>query len=268
MLPFWRCGCCAPSGFVASPVDGAGSGIRRPDSAGPVDAGLLGDLVAANRILADQGVLDGYGHVSIRHPAKADHFILSRSLAPALVRRADLMEFASDSEPVAGETRLSYLERYIHGEIYRARPDVMAVVHSHSPSVIPFGISRTPMQALFHMSGFLAQGVPIFDIREKFGFTDMLISNNAMGAALAQALAGKPVALMRGHGNVVVGSTIQEVVYRAIYTEENARLQKLAMGLEGPLTYLSPEEGARADATVMKTIARPWELWKARVSVE
>ncbi len=268
MLSFWRCGCCLPSGFLATPADAAGSGVRRPESAGPVDAGLLGDLVAANRILADQGVLDGYGHVSIRHPGKPDHFILSRSLAPALVCRADLMEFASDSEPVAGETRQSYLERYIHGEIYRARPDVMAVVHSHSPSVIPFGISKTPMQPLFHMCGFLAQGVPVFDIREKFGFTDMLISSNAMGAALAQKLADKPVALMRGHGNVMVGATIQEVVYRAIYTEENARLQKQAMGLDGPVTYLSLEEGMRADATVMKTIARPWELWKARVSVE
>ncbi len=268
MLQFWRCGCCAPSGFLATPADAPGSGVQRPHSAGPVDAELLGDLVAANRILADQGVVDGYGHVSIRHPGKPDHFILSRSLAPALVRRADLMEFAADSEPVAGETRLSYLERYIHGEIYRARPDVTAVVHSHSPSVIPFGISRTPMRALFHMSGFLAQGVPIFDIREKFGFTDMLVSNNAMGAALAEKLGDKPVALMRGHGNLAVGRTIQEAVYRAVFTEENARMQRQAMGLDGPLIYLSPEEGANADATVMKTIARPWELWKARVTVE
>ena len=263
-----RCGCCEAYGFAALPADLSGAGVRRPASAGPVDPGLMGDLVAANRILAGQHVLDGYGHVSMRHPSNPDHFILSRSLAPALVTRADLMEFAADSEPVACEARGSYLERYIHGEIYRARPDVMAVVHSHSPSVIPFGISKTPMQALFHMSGFLAQGVPIFDIREKFGFTDMLVSNNAMGAALAQALGDRPMALMRGHGNVAVGSTIAEAVYRAVYTEVNAQLQRQVVGLDGPLNYLTPEEGARADATVMKTISRPWELWKAGVTVE
>ncbi len=263
-----RCSCCETIGFFASPADAGGGGVRRPASAGPVDPALTGDLVAANRILAREHVLDGYGHVSVRHHANPQHFLLSRSLAPALVTRADLIEYAADSEPVEGETRGSYLERYIHGEIYRARPDVMAVVHSHSASVIPFGISKTPIQPLFHMSGFLAQGVPIFDIREKFGMTDMLVSNNSMGAALAEALADKPVAMMRGHGNVAVGSSIAEAVYRAIYTEVNAQIQRQAIGLDGPLTYLTREEGLKADTTVMKTISRPWELWKANVVVE
>ena len=261
------CACCAQSSFFAAPADAGGQGVRRPPSAGPVDAELTGDVVAANRILAKAGVLDGYGHVSLRHPAKPDHFLLSRSLAPALVTRADLMEFGPDSEGVAGESRNPYLERYIHGEIYRARPDVMCVVHSHSPSVIPFGVSKTPMRAMFHMSGYIAAGAPVFDIREKFGETDMLISNCAQGAALAETLADKHVALMRGHGCVTVGTTIAEAVYRAMYLEENAKLQREAMSLDGPPTYLSVEEGRRANETVMKTIARPWELWKAGVEV-
>ena len=144
----------------------------------------------------------------------------------------------------------------------------MAIVHSHSASVLPFAISKTPMQAVFHMSGFLAQGVPIYDAREFFGDTDLLVSSNAMGAALAKVLGHKPMALMRGHGNVAVGSSLQEAVYRAIYSEVNAHMQLQAQALKGPLTFLNEVEGAKADATVMKTISRPWDLWKAQVVIE
>ncbi len=263
-----RCLCCKPMAYLASVSESSGGGVRRPLSAGPVDPELIGDLVAANRILATQNVLDGYGHVSMRHPNNKDHFLLSRSLAPARVCRADIMEYAGDSEPVSGEHRASYLERYIHGEIYQARPDVMAIVHSHSASVLPFAISKTPMQAVFHMSAFLAQGVPIYDAREFFGDTDLLVSSNAMGAALAKVLGHKPMALMRGHGNVAVGSSLQEAVYRAIYSEVNAHMQLQAQALKGPLTFLNEVEGAKADATVMKTISRPWDLWKAQVVIE
>src|SRR5713101_4425213 len=155
-------------------------------SAGPPAAQLIEDLVAANRILADQGVLDGYGHVSARHDRDPARFLMSRSLAPELVTAADIMEYDSASEPVDPRGRSSYLERFIHGEIYRVRPDVQAVVHSHSPSVIPFGVTGVPLRPLFHMSAFLGGGVPVFEIRTAGGMTDMLVRNPALGRALAQ----------------------------------------------------------------------------------
>jgi HCOMODA/2-hydroxy-3-carboxy-muconic semialdehyde decarboxylase len=235
-------------------------------SAGPVDPALMEDLVAASRILVDQGVLDAFGHVSVRHPADPGRFLMSRSLAPALVTAADIVEHDLDGNGIDAQGRPIgrglFLERFIHGEIYRARPDVTSVVHSHSPSVIPFGVVKTPMQALFHSAGFLAQGVPVFDIRARFGMTDMLVSNGAMGRALADDLGDKPVVLMRGHGSVAVGPSLPLAVFRAVYTEVNARLQIAATGLGGPIAFLSPEEGAKADAIHAQVIARPWELWK------
>jgi len=235
-------------------------------SAGPPAAQLVEDLVAANRILADQGVLDGYGHVSARHDRDPARFLLSRSLAPELVTAADIMEYDQDSEPVEPRGRSSYLERFIHGEIYRARPDVQAVVHSHSPSVIPFGVTGVPLRPLYHMSAFLADGVPVWDIRAAAGGdTDMLVRTPALGRALAQTLGGRPVVLMRGHGVVTVAGGLPLVVFRSVYTEVNARLQAQAMGLGGAVTYLSPEEAKRAEASVAGTVARPWELWKRKL---
>lgn len=241
-----------------SPAGGA------PASGGPVDPGLLEDLSAANRILADQGVLDGYGHVSVRHPGNPERYFLSRSLAPELVTTTDIMEYDLDSNPVDQRGRTMYLERFIHGEIYKARPEVNAVVHSHSPAVVPFGVSTTPLRALYHMSAFLSEGVPLFEIRDTGGMTDLLVRNPELGRALAHTLADKPVALMRGHGNVVVGSTIPLAVYRAVYTEVNARLQVQAILLGGNITYLEPEEGRLAATNIAGTISRPWELWKRK----
>jgi len=150
---------------------------------------LIEDLVAANRILVDQGVLDGYGHVSVRHPADPQRYLMSRSLAPELVTAADVMEYDLDSTPVDARGRTTYLERFIHGEIYRARPDVKAVVHHHSPSVIPFGVGAVPLQPLYHMSAFLGGGVPVYDIKTASGrSTDMLVRDAALGRGLAQAL--------------------------------------------------------------------------------
>jgi ribulose-5-phosphate 4-epimerase/fuculose-1-phosphate aldolase len=234
-------------------------------SAGPPAAQLIEDLVAANRILADQGVLDGYGHVSARHDRDPSRFLLSRSLAPELVTAADIMEYGADGEPVDPRGRTSYLERFIHGEIYRARPDVQAIVHSHSPSVIPFGVTGVPLRPLYHMSAFLADGVPVWDIRAAGGDTDMLVRTPALGRALAQALGSRPVVLMRGHGVVTVASGLPLVVFRSVYTEVNARLQAQAMGLGGSVTYLSPEEARRAEASVAGTVGRPWELWKRKL---
>jgi ribulose-5-phosphate 4-epimerase/fuculose-1-phosphate aldolase len=235
-----------------------------PASGGPVDPAMLDDLVAANRILADQGVLDGFGHVSIRHPNHPNRLLLSRSLAPALTTADDIIEYDLDCMPVNDRGRSSFLERFIHCEIYKARPDVKSVIHTHSPAVIPFGASTIPLKPMYHVAGFLAAGVPIFEIRKHAGMTNMLVSNSALGKALADTLRDKSVVLMRGHGDVVVGPTVQIAVYRAIYTEVNARLQTQAMALGGEVTYLDTEEGEKADATQQQVVMRPWELWKKK----
>ena len=177
-------------------------------------------------------MVDGYGHVSVRHPADPQRYLMSRSIAPELVTVADVMEYDLDSTTVDARGRTSYLERFIHGEIYRVRPDVLAIVHNHSPSVIPFGVSTPPLRPLYHMSAFLGGGVPVFDIRKASSQpTDMLVRDAALGRALAQTLGTRPVALMRGHGCVVVGTSLPIVVFRSVYTEMNARLQAQAMAL-------------------------------------
>jgi len=226
-------------------------------------AALLEDLVAANRILAMQGVLDAYGHVSVRSPKDPACFFMSRSLAPELVTAADIQEYGLDSEPI-GDTRKPYLERFIHGEIYRSRPDVMAVVHSHADSSIPFGISRTPLKPVYHMASFLWSGAPVFDIRRERDDNDLLVRDRPLGEALARSLGRCNCVLMRGHGMTVVGENLPEVVFRAVYTEKNAQLQMQAMRLDGPLNFLSDEEGRRASESNRPTIERPWALWKAR----
>jgi ribulose-5-phosphate 4-epimerase/fuculose-1-phosphate aldolase len=224
-------------------------------------AALFEDLVAANRILAMHGVLDAYGHVSVRDPADATRFLMSRSLAPQLVTAADIQQFGPDSEPV-GDARKPYLERFLHGEMYRQRPDVMAVVHSHSPSVIPFGISRSTLKPVYHMASFLWSGVPVFDIRRVRDDNDLLIRDLPLGTALARSIGQCNCVLMRGHGMTVVGGSIPEAVFRSVYTELNAKLQMQAAALDGPLTFLSDEEGRRATETNAGTVGRPWELWK------
>jgi ribulose-5-phosphate 4-epimerase/fuculose-1-phosphate aldolase len=224
---------------------------------------LLDDLVAANRILAMHGVLDAYGHVSVRSDRDPERFFMSRSLAPQLVTRADLQEYGPDSEPIA-DARKPYLERFIHGELFRTRPDVMAIVHSHSDSVIPFGISRSRLRPVYHMASFLWSGVPVFDIRKVREDNDLLIRDRPLGKALAGSLGKCNCVLMRGHGMTVVGENLPEVVFRAVYTEMNAKLQMQAARLEGPLEFLSDEEGRRATESNRPTIERPWELWKKK----
>jgi ribulose-5-phosphate 4-epimerase/fuculose-1-phosphate aldolase len=227
---------------------------------------LIDDLVAASRILAQHEVLDAYGHVSARSDKNPQRFVMSRSLAPALVSAADLMELDADSEPLPGDKRNGFIERYIHGEIYRARPEVMAVVHSHSASVIPFGATRTRLRPIYHMGSFLWSGAPVFDIRKVREENDLLIRDNRLGKALAGTLAQCNCVLMRGHGMTVIGDSVPEAVFRAIYTEMNARLQLQATQLEGPIEFLSDEEGRRSQASNRGTLERPWELWKKAVS--
>jgi HCOMODA/2-hydroxy-3-carboxy-muconic semialdehyde decarboxylase len=237
-----------------------------PPSGGAVERAVLDDLAAASRILADQGVFDTAGHCSMRHPGKADRFLMSRSLAPALVQPDDIMEFTLDCVACEQRGRNGFLERYLHSEIYKARPDVMAIAHSHSAAVIPFGLVQTPMVATYHNAAFLAAGVPVFDIREKFGTTDIVVSTPEKGAALAEVLADKAVALLRAHGVVVVGPSLRSAVFRAVFTEVSARIQLQAAMLGGPIAALDAEEGRLADTVNLATDTRAWELWKRRVT--
>jgi ribulose-5-phosphate 4-epimerase/fuculose-1-phosphate aldolase len=242
-----------------------------PQSAGRVDPAVVEDLVAASRILADQGVLDAFGHVSIRHPGNPNRYLMSRAQAPALMTPTDVIEYDLDSNPIDANGRPSFLERFIHGAVYQARPDVNSVVHTHAPAIIPFSVSQVPLRALFTNAGFLGAGVPIFEIRKHAGMTNLLIHDLALGKALAETLGDKPVALMRGHGNVVVGPNVQVAVYRAVYTETNARMQLQAAILGGPITFLEEEEGRKIESVNMDPanpsggIMRPWELWKKKV---
>lgn len=237
-----------------------------PASGGVVARDVLEELAAASRILVDQGVFDAAGHVSMRHPGYSERFLMSRSLAPALVTADDIMEFTLDSEPCEPPGRAPFIERYLHAEIYRARPDVMAIAHGHSPSVVPFGLVSTPLVATYHNAAFLAYGVPVFDIRARFGATDIVINSAPRGAALADALGDKCVVLLRAHGFVAVGPTLQAAVFRAIFTEVSARVQLQAATLGGPIAALDAEEGRKADAINLATVGRSWELWKRRVS--
>jgi HCOMODA/2-hydroxy-3-carboxy-muconic semialdehyde decarboxylase len=227
---------------------------------------LIDDLVVANHILYNEGVVDGFGHISVRHPQRQERFLLSRSVAPAVVTHDDVMEHDLDGEPVDAKGRRAYLERFIHSEIYRARPDVQAIVHSHSPSIIPYTVTAAKLRPIYHMSGFLGLGVPTFEIRDAGGpDTDMLIRTPQLGAALAATLACTAYALMRGHGSVAVGTSIRQVVYRAIYAEVNASLQSEASRM-GEITFLNEVEAANASATNDQVLDRPWAVWKERAA--
>jgi ribulose-5-phosphate 4-epimerase/fuculose-1-phosphate aldolase len=233
-----------------------------PASAGPVDPAILADLVIANHILTDQGAMDAFGHVSIRHPTNPDHFLMSRSLAPASVTANDIIEYDLDGNPVDARGRASFLERFIHAEIYRARPDVQAVIHSHANAVIPFSVSKVPLRPIALVGAFLPQPVPVFEIRATSGMSNMLISTPALGRALAQTLGSGSVALIRGHGMVVAAPTLPLAVYRTIYTAVDASLEAQAIALGGPVTYLEPEEAHDTDKVLDQIHLRAWEEWK------
>lgn len=230
----------------------------------PADPALIEKLVMANRILYDQGVVDGFGHVSVRHDKSPDHFLLSCNRAPGLVKKADILAYDLNGDLALPSDQRSYLERFIHGEIYRARPDVMAVVHSHSVSVIPFGVTGQRLRPIFHMSGFLGSGSSLFEIRDAGGNTDLLIRNTGLGKALAESLGQHNCVLMRGHGSTVVGPSLEQAVYRAVYAEENAKLQLSSAAL-GPIEFLNAEEAELAMANVEGQVRRPWELWSQSV---
>ena len=238
---------------------------KSAESAGAAVASAIDELVEANHILFDQKVVDGFGHVSARCPARADRFLLARSMAPGLVQADDIMTFDLDGAPATNDARPCYLERFIHSEIYRARTDVGAVVHSHSLSVIPFGVARrVRLRPIWHMCGFLGRGAPVFEMRDAAGDgSDLLVRDPALGVALARSLGDAAAVLMRGHGATVVGETLRQAVFRAVYTELAAQLQAEALRL-GPVAYLSVAEARAAAKTNDSQIDRAWSLWAAQ----
>ena len=226
--------------------------------------GLLEELVTANRILAREEVVDSFGHVSVRHPERPDHYVLSRARAPECVDVDDLMEFAADGAAVDARGRKPYAERFIHGAVYEARRDVNAVVHNHSPAVVPFSITPAPLSAVMHMCAGIGLQVPTWDSRTRFGDTNLLVTTMEMGRDLAASLGPRPVALMRGHGCVVAGASLREVVFNSIYLQLNADLQMKA-GALGEIVFLSEGEVAailRTRSTF--TFERAWEGWCRR----
>lgn len=228
------------------------------------DPALAEKLAIANRILYDQDVVDGFGHISVRHDQSPEHFLLSCSRAPGLVSADDILTYDFNGDLAIASDKRSYLERFIHAEIYRARPDVMSVVHSHSQSVIPFGATGQRLRPIFHMSGFLGSGSALFEIRDAGGNTDMLIRDSGLGKALAASLGQHSCVLMRGHGSTTVGGSIELAVYRAIYAEVNAKLQMQAVAL-GPVNFLNEEEAALAAAANEGQVLRAWDLWRGKI---
>jgi HCOMODA/2-hydroxy-3-carboxy-muconic semialdehyde decarboxylase len=232
------------------------------------------DLVLAYRILAAHGVVDAYGHVSVRTARDPHGYLLARAMAPELVTTDDIFEFDLDSNVIHDPGAALYLERYIHGEIYKSRPEVQAVVHNHSPSVIPFGVTTEPLRPLFNTGAFIGEGIPTFEIRDFQESGDLIIKTPHLGASLAKVLAGKPAALMRGHGSVVVGESLMMAVVRSVYLELSAKLQMQAMLIAGPggkIVFLDDKEvaatsGRQASAGTWK---RTWDLWcvKARAQI-
>ena len=225
----------------------------------------LRDLVAAYRILAAHGVIDAYGHVSLRSPRNPQRYYVARSIAPELVTEEDLIEYDLDSRPIDERGRESVRERFIHGEIYKTRPEVTSVVHNHSPSVVPFSVTGVPMRAIFHMAAFVGEGLPNFEIRDVKPGSDLLVKDPFLGQALAKTLGAKPASLMRGHGAVVVGENLPRAVGRSVYLELSARLQMQAMALAGPggkITYLDEAEVKASDP--VQNYARAWPMWRAK----
>ena len=223
------------------------------------------DLVAAYRALAEHGIIDAYGHVSLRSEADPSHYLLAGSTAPEMVVADDIMEYDLDSQPLDARGRESVRERFIHGEIFKARPEVQAVVHNHSPTVIPFSVTGVALRPIFHMAAFVGEGVPIFEIRDFEVGTDLLVKTPELGRALADLLATKAAALMRGHGAVVVGENLPRAIGRSIYLEMNAQMQLQALalaGAKGKITFL--DDGEVQASVPSQDYGRAWPLWRAR----
>ena len=239
-------------------------GVRTGKRQMPKLEKLLEELVTANRILAREGIVDGFGHVSVRHPDKPQSYLLSRARAPDCIEKGDIMEFTLDGIPVDAQGRAPYLERFIHGAIFEARPDVHSVVHNHSPSVIPFSVTAAKLKPLLHMCANIGHDVPVWDSHDKFGDTALLVENMEMGRDLARAMDAGRTILMRGHGATVVAPSIRHAVFASVYLEVNAKLQMQAMAM-GDIKFLTRGE---VDAIISRTgpytLNRAWENWCRR----
>jgi len=231
------------------------------------DEQRVADLVTGNHILFDQGVVDGFGHISVRSAKNPAHYWMASSVAPALVTKDDIIEFDENNEALDARGRPIHGERFIHGEIYRVRSDVVSVVHSHSSAVIPFGVTNVPLQPVIHTAGFLPAATPVFEIRSVAGDDNhILVNTSQFGTGLAKVLGKSPVVLMRGHGDAVVAPSVRKAVYRAIYTQLNAQIQAEALQLgQGKVAYLNSMEAANVD-TINEGggVERSWQIWAAR----
>lgn len=223
-------------------------------------------IVRASRILTQEGILDSFGHVSMRNPAAPDRFFLSRARAAGLVEEADILEFGRDGEPIRPTDIRVFAERVIHSAIYAARPDVMAVCHHHAPQMLPFCNAGIELVPVFHLGATMGMPVPFWDSRDEFGDTNLLVSTREQGASMARALGLSWTLLLRRHGVTVAGRTIQELVFRSIYGSRNAEVQAATMRL-ATVSPLTPGEAALAEEFNLKPIAvdRAWEQWSRAV---
>jgi len=252
--------------FFISALANAAS-VQEQMAQNPAVKAAVEELVIANHILYDQNAVDGYGHISVRNPSNPNTFFLSRSIAPSVVTVDDIMEFDMDGKALHGDTRVAYGERYIHSGILKNRPDLNSVIHGHAPPILPYGLTGTTLKPVYHMSAFLGEGAPIFEIRNAAKpnpDTDMFISSVDLGNALSQSLGLQYFVLMRGHGYAAGADSIRKAVFRAVYAIQNASIQGEAMKM-GQVQYLTPGEAAIAQETIEKTIGRPWQLWSERV---
>jgi ribulose-5-phosphate 4-epimerase/fuculose-1-phosphate aldolase len=226
---------------------------------------FLDELILGTRILVNENVIDGFGHISVRDPRNAERFWMLRENGLHSQPETLLVELDLGGNPAHTNGPRPSIERFIHSEIYRARPDVNSVVHTHAPALIPFGVTGTPLKPLFHLCGFLEEGAPNFDIEVEYGPTNLLITDESKGKSLAKVLGPSAIVLMRGHGATVVGSSIQEAVYRAVYSTLNAAMQPTAMALGTP-KYLSPEEAIKSETLHREVLSRPWNFWKSKLT--
>jgi 3-hydroxy-2-methylpyridine-4,5-dicarboxylate 4-decarboxylase len=225
------------------------------------------ELVLANHILYDQNAVDGYGHISVRNPINPNTFFLARSVAPSVVKVEDIMEFDMNGKALNGDTRVAYGERFIHSGVLKGRPDINSVIHGHASPVLPYGLTGVSLKPVYHMSAFLGEGAPVFEIRnfaKPNPDTDMFVSNVELGDALSKTMGLQYFVLMRGHGYAAGADSIKKAVFRTVYAIQNASIQAEAMKM-GQVQYLTPGEAVTAQETIEKTIGRPWQLWSERV---
>jgi len=249
-----------------TPFAGAAS-VREQMEENPAVKLAVEELVIANHILYDQNAVDGYGHISVRNPSNPNTFFLARSVAPSVVKVEDIMEFDMNGKALNGDARVAYGERFIHSGILKNRPDINSVIHGHASPILPYGLTGTTLKPVYHMSAFLGEGAPVFEIRNfaKPNIdTDMFISNSDLGDALSQTMGLQYFVLMRGHGYAAGADSIKKAVFRTVYAIQNASIQAEAMKM-GQVQYLTPGEAAASKETIEKTIGRPWQLWSERV---